>query len=136
MPAIHPAPFLRQALLADAVTTAACALLMLLAAGPLEALLGLPAGLLRAAGAILIAFAVLVGTLALRNGVSPLAVWAVIVANALWAADSLVLLVSGWIQPTPAGMAFVVAQAAVVAMYAELQFVGLKRSNAALTPAP
>ena len=136
MPAIHPAPFLRQALLADAVTTAACALLMLLAAGPLAGLLGLPAGLLRAAGAVLIPFAGFVGLLALRARFSPAVVWAVVLANAVWAADSLLLLVSGWVEPTPAGTAFVIAQAVVVALYAELQFIGLKRSNPALTPAP
>jgi hypothetical protein len=43
-----PSPLLRQALLADAVTTAACAALMIAGAGFLEGLLGLPATLLRA----------------------------------------------------------------------------------------
>ena len=130
MTAIRPVLFLRQALLADAVTTAACALLMVAAAGPLASLLGLPAGLLRAAGLILIPFAAFLGMLALREEVPRVAVWAVIIANAAWTLDSLLLLVSGWVQPTAAGIAFVIAQAAFVAMYAELQFVGLRRSHA------
>ena len=53
-----------------------------------------------------------------------------IVANAVWSADSLLLLVTGWVQPTAAGTAFVIAQAVAVAVYAELQFVGLRRSDA------
>ena len=131
MSTIQPAPFLRQALLADAVTTAACALFMLLAAGPLEGLLGLPSGLLRAAGAILVPFAAFVGILAFRGNLPAPAVWAVIIANGLWAADSIMLLLSGWLHPTPAGVAFVAGQAVVVAMYAELQFVGVRRSSPA-----
>ena len=129
MSTIHPAPFLRQALLADAVTTAACAGLMLAAAGPLESLLGLPAGLLRAAGAILVPFAAIVGVLSLRETLPRLTVWTVIVANAVWAVDSILLLLSGWVQPSAAGLVFVIAQAVFVAMYAELQFMGLRRSQ-------
>jgi len=131
MSVIRPAPFLRQVLLADAVTSAACALLMLAAAGPLEMLLGLPAGLLRAAGAVLVPFAVFVGLLAMRESLPRLAVWTVIVANAVWAVDSLLLLLSGWVHPAAAGTAFVIAQAVFVGIYAELQFVGLRRSEAA-----
>jgi hypothetical protein len=132
MSKINPAPFLRQALLADAVTTAACALLMLLAAGPLAGWLGLPASLLRAAGLVLIPFAIVVGALAFRESLPRMAVWTVIVANAVWAVDSLLLLFSGWVSPNAAGTAFVIVQAVAVALYAELQLMGLKRSSAAL----
>jgi hypothetical protein len=58
-------------------------------------------------------------------------VLAVIGLNALWALDSILLLVSGWVAPTAAGFAFVIAQGVVVAMYAELQLMGLRRSTAA-----
>jgi hypothetical protein len=130
MNAIVPAPFLRQALLSDAVTSGACAMLMLFGAGFLAPLLGLPMTLLQFAGLVLIPYAAWLGSLGLRERMSRPAVWAVIIANAIWAADSILLLVSGWVHPTPAGYAFVLAQAAVVAMYAELQFVGLRRSTA------
>ena len=43
--------------------------------------------------------------------------------------SSALLLASGRVEPTRAGYAFVVAQAIVVAMYAQLQFMGLGRSN-------
>lgn len=131
MKTVHPAPFLRQALLADAVTSAACALLVLVAAGPLERILGLPAALLRGAGLVLLPYVALLAALALRETLPRAVVWAVIAANALWAVESVLLLVSGWVEPTRAGIAFVLAQAIVVAMYAELQFMGLRRSNAA-----
>ena len=33
----------------------------------------------------------------------------------------------GWLQPTPLGNAFIIAQALFVGVMAELQFIGLKR---------
>jgi hypothetical protein len=126
---VLPSPLLRQALLSDAVTTAACAALMIAGAGFLEGLLGLPATLLRVAGLVLIPFVAYVAMLGMRERVSRMAVWSVIGLNALWVVDSVLLLVSGYVAPTAAGIAFVLAQAAVVALYAELQFMGLRRST-------
>lgn len=128
MNTIVPAPFLRQALLSDGVTTGACAALMLAAATYLERILDLPAPLLQAAGLVLVPYAAVVSALGFRESLSRSMVWAVIAANAAWALGSVLLLVSGWVRPSAAGYAFVLAQAAVVAMYAELQFVGLRRS--------
>jgi hypothetical protein len=125
---LSPSPFLRQALLADAVTSALCGLLMLLAAHPLAGMLGLPEALLRIAGALLLPFAACVAYLSLRPRLRRVAVWAVVLVNALWAIDSVVLLVSGWVAPTMAGTVFVMAQAAIVLMYAELQVIGMRRS--------
>ncbi len=130
MTTLHPSPLLRQALLADATTSGAFGLLMLLAAGPLSHMLGLPELLLRSAGAVLIPFVALLAWLGLREQMHRALVWAVILGNILWAADSLLLLVSGWVSPSGAGYAFVIAQALVVLMYAELQILGLRRSAA------
>ncbi len=126
---IFPAPLLRQALLADAVTSAACAALLVGGAGFLDDLLGLPTALLRGAGLVLLPFVALVAWLGTRARVPRLAVLAVIGLNALWALDSVLLLMSGWVAPNAAGLAFVIAQAVVVAMYAELQVMGLRRSD-------
>ena len=131
MTMIHPSPLLRQALLADATTSGAFGLLMLLAAGPLSHLLGLPEVLLRGAGAILLPYAALLAWLSLREQMHKALVWAIILGNVLWTADSLMLLVSGWVSPTGAGYAFVIMQALVVLMYAELQIMGLRRANVA-----
>jgi hypothetical protein len=131
MPMLHPSPLLRQALLSDAVTSAACGLLMLLGAGPLSGLLGLPEMLLRLSGAVLLPYAALIAYLGLREQLQRPIVWAVVIGNVIWTADSLLLLMSGWVEPTRAGYAFVIAQALVVLMYAELQYMGLRRSEAA-----
>jgi hypothetical protein len=124
--------FLRRVLLADAATSAAAGLLMLLGAGLVADPLGLPAALLRGAGLALLPFAACVGFLGLRGGISRPAVRAVILLNALWVAASLVLLLGGWVAPTALGYAFVIAQAAAVALLAELQYVGLRRLAAAI----
>ena len=122
-----PSPLLRQALLADAVTSGACGLLMLLGAGGLS-FLGLPEALLRAAGAVLLPYAAVLGWLGTRDMVPRMAVWAVILGNVVWVVDSLLLLVTGWVEPTRAGTTFVILQAVAVGMYAELQLIGLRRS--------
>jgi hypothetical protein len=131
MMTIHPSPLLRQALLADAATSAAFGLLMLIGAGPLSHLLGLPDMLLRIAGAVLLPYVALLAWMSLREQMHKGLVWAVILGNILWTADSLLLLVTGWVSPSGAGYAFVIMQALVVLMYAEFQIMGLRRSNLA-----
>ena len=122
--------FLRRALIADAVASAATGLLMLVAAGRLEQWLALPADLLRAAGASLLPFAAIVAWLGLRETISRAGVWTVIALNALWVIDSVALLFTSWVQPALLGYAFVLAQAAAVAVLAELEYVGLRRATA------
>lgn len=119
--------FLRRALILDALASGATGLLMIAGAGLVEGLLGLPAALLRGAGLVLVpyvAFVVYTGT---RETISRSAVWMIIVANVAWAAASALLLASGWVSPTALGYAFVIAQAVVVALLGELQYMGLRR---------
>jgi hypothetical protein len=130
MPDIRTSKFLHRALQADALMSGAAALLLLLGASVLEPLLGLPATLLRYAGAILVPFVVLVGFFATRSEISRPAVWAIIAANVGWTVASLALIVSGWVAPTLLGYLFVIVQAAAVAIFAELQLVGLRRHAA------
>jgi hypothetical protein len=131
MMTIHSSPLLRQALVADATTSAAFGLLMLIGAGPLSGVLGLPEMLLRIAGVVLLPYAGFIGWLGVRDTIQKPVAWAVVLGNALWVADSALLLLGGWVSPTSAGYAFVIAQALVVLMYAEFQFVGLRRSTLA-----
>ena len=123
-----PSLFLRRALVLDALSSGALGLLLVVAAAPLARMLALPAPLLFWAGASLLPFAAIVATVARRAHVPRSAVWAVIAYNALWALDSVLLLVLGWVSPGPLGVAFVLAQAAVVALFAEAQALGLRRT--------
>jgi hypothetical protein len=106
---------LRKVLLADAVVSGATGLLLLLGAGMLTALLGVPEDFMRYTGLSLLPFAALIGSWRTGHLARP-AVWAVVAYNALWAVDSVLILVTGWIAPSALGYAFIVAQAAVVAL--------------------
>jgi hypothetical protein len=124
-----PSSLLRKALLTDAVLTGLTGLTLAFAAEPLAVLLGLPAGLLRGSGVLLVPVAALVAWLGTRKRVYRPLVFAVIACNALWALDSILLLLSGWVEPTALGEVLTVGQALLVALLAELQFVGLRRST-------
>jgi len=123
--------FLRYVLLADAVASGATGLLLIAGAGLLEGFLGLPVALMREAGLVLIPYVAFVAFVGTREVISRPAVQAVIALNVLWVAGSIGLLVSGWVAPTLLGYAFVIAQAMVVGVFAELQFIGLRRTGAA-----
>jgi hypothetical protein len=75
---------------------------------------------------------VLVAYLATRQARAPI-VWTVIFCNLLWAANCIVLLLSGWVGPNGLGYAFIIAQAVVVVILAELQYVGMRKSVRAVT---
>jgi hypothetical protein len=122
----HP-NFLRNVLWADAITSGATGLVMVAGAGLLENLLGLPSALTREAGVILVPYAAFVALVAARAHISRAAVWVFIVANAAWTIGSIALLLGG-LAPTALGYAFVIAQALVVAVLAELQYVGVRTS--------
>ena len=119
--------FLRRALILDALASGATGLLMIAGAGLVEGLLGLPAALLRGAGLVLVPYVALVVYTGTRETISRSAVWMIIVANVAWAAASTLLLASGWVSPTALGYAFVIAQAVVVALLGEVQYMGLRR---------
>lgn len=128
MTTVQPSPLLRRALQLDALVSGGAGLLMTLGAGPLSALLALPATLLTGAGLSMLPWCAVLLWLARRDTLDRRAVWAVIAVNAVWVVDSVLLLASGWVQPTLPGQAFVIAQALAVVLFAELQFFGLKRS--------
>lgn len=124
-------PFLRRALLLDAGVSGAAAVL-LLAGGPLlSPLLGLPQALLVWAGIAMVPFVVLLVVVARRSASSRMTLVDIVALNALWVAASLGLLVSGLVAPTALGYVFVLAQAAAVALFATLQFLGLRRAGMA-----
>jgi hypothetical protein len=129
---IRPSALLRRALQADAVVSGAMALLLTLAAGTLSPLLALPEALLLDTGLFLIGYAALVGWLGTRAVLPRTMVLIVIAGNALWTLGSVALLLSGSVAPNALGIAFVLVQATAVGIFAELQFIGLRRSEAAV----
>ncbi len=118
---------LRTVLRLDSAVTGANGAAYLLAAGPLGDLLGLDAVLLRVLGVVLLAFATVVWLTAARPVVPRAAVRAIVAINAAWVAASVVVAIGGWTSPTVAGAVWIVAQAIVVAGFAELQVAALKR---------
>ena len=121
--------FLRYALLADAAASGATGLLMIAGAGLLEGLLGLPTALMREAGLLLVPFVAFVAYAGTRATIARPAVQATIALNVLWVAASVGLLMSGYVAPTALGYGFVIFQAVVVGVFAELQLIGLRRSE-------
>ncbi|HSC26793.1 MAG TPA: hypothetical protein VLD67_05940 [Vicinamibacterales bacterium] len=125
MPA-HRALTLRRLLLADAAISGATGILMLLGAGLLSSLLDLPASLVRYAGLVLIPFALTVLYWSSPERLSRGRVRTVIALNLAWVAGSVLVLIAGWIDPNVLGAAFVIVQAVVVMVLAELQYTGLR----------
>ena len=125
---MNATPFLRRALLLDAVASGATGALMLLAAGPVSDLTHLPPGLLRGAGAVLLPYAAFVAWLGLRAAPARALVLAVVAINALWVVESVGILALGWVASNMLGAAFVLAQALVVAIFAGLQGAALRAS--------
>ncbi|UPK24906.1 hypothetical protein [Bradyrhizobium sp. 195] len=129
---IDASTFLRRALLADAIFSGVAALGFTFGASAFAALFNLPEALLRETGLFLIAYTALVGWLASRAAVPKPLVLLVIVGNAAWTVGSIALLLSGAVSPNLAGELMVVAQAIATGVFAELQYVGLRRSGSAL----
>lgn len=128
---ISNTPFLRNVLLLDAIVSGAAGVLMAGGAFILAPLLQLPQSVLVWAGLALLPWTALLLVLARRAALSRIALIDVIAINALWVAASLGLLVSGLVAPNILGYAFVIAQALAVAVFAELQFIGLRRARLA-----
>jgi hypothetical protein len=107
-------------------------LLAALGAMVLAELLGYPPALLIPVGVGLVVFAGWLRYLATRPFVSRAGAGVVVVGNVLWVLTSVVLVLAGWFDPTTLGRGFVLVQAAAVAVFAALQYGGLRRAGSAL----
>jgi len=120
--------FLRRALLADAIFSGVAALGFAFGASAVAMLFNLPEALLRETGLFLIAYTALVGWLASRATVAKPLILLVVIGNGAWTVGSSALLLSGAVSPNLAGALMVVAQAIATGVFAELQFLGLRKS--------
>ena len=121
---------LQRALVLDAIASGTMGILLLLTAGPLQHLLGLPVSLLRWTSVVLIPFAGLLVWVVTRDHAPREAVATIIGGNVLWVVASVLLLASGWVAPTWLGALFVLLQAAVVGVFAYLEYDGLRQERA------
>ena len=129
---IDASTFLRRALLADALFSGVAALGFTVGAGTFATVFNLPEALLRETGLLLIAYTALVGWLASRTVVPKPLVLLVVVGNAAWTVGSIALLFSGTVSPNLAGELMIMAQAIATGVFAELQYVGLRKSGSAV----
>jgi hypothetical protein len=123
-------PFLRNALVLDAVASALVGLPMAAAAHPLGEALGLPAPLLFWAGVLCLPYAALLAMFSREATVGVSVIRAVVIGNAFWVLGCLALAFAGWVLPTTLGVAFLIAQAVFVGLFAELQWMGWRRAAA------
>lgn len=121
--------FLRCVLAVDALSCVGMGLGLLAFPALLASWLNLPEALLRQAGIVLLPFAAFVGFLATRSQPPRIGVWVAIALNVLWVIESVLLLFSAEIEPSALGYAFVIVQAVVVGVLAELEYVGLRRAS-------
>ena len=130
---INPSSFLRRALIADAVFSGVAALGFTFGAGAFAPLFNLPEMFLREVGLFLIVYAAFVGWLGTRQSMMKALVLIVITGNAAWTLGSIALLFSGAVSPNLFGMAMVAAQAIATGVFAELQYIGLRKSSGTVT---
>jgi hypothetical protein len=127
---IQPSLFLRRALMADALVSAAAAAVMALGASQLQGPLGLSGSLLLLAGLGFVPYVAYLLWLATRPAMPRAAVWVPIVLNVVWAAECLVFVSIVSPRPTLLGEAFIASQVVAVLVFAGLQLIGLRRACA------
>lgn len=120
-------PLFHRALLLDLATGIPTAVLLIGGAGLLAPLVGLPAGLLRGAGLVLLPFAALLALTLSAAKPHRLAAWSIIEINLAWVAASFWVLYGAGFAPTAIGRSVVIAQALAVLGIAALQLAGWRR---------
>ena len=122
--------FIRNVLKANALFSALSGLLCVLASTQVAAFLGIgEPTVITVLGVLLLIFAADLSFLATRRHISPKFVRAVMVADILWVVGSAVLLLTGWVPFSVGGKWIVGLAAVVVAVFAELEYIGLKRMD-------
>ncbi len=119
---------LRTVLRLDACASGAMGLAAVVGASVLTGPLGAPDAYLRGLGAFLVLFAGALLVLAARPSMPVPAVWTVVLGNLAWVVASVATAVLAPL--TAVGTVVVVAQALAVVVFADLQWLGLRRMTA------
>lgn len=129
MAAITASPLLRLALNLDGWMSALAGLLICLLRPALTPLLGAPPSWVGWLGLFMLGYGLLIAWTARRIQLPSAPIWTLVIGNGLWVVASVALAFSSWINPTSLGQALILAQAALVAIFAELEYLGLRRSE-------
>ncbi|MEK7326011.1 MAG: hypothetical protein AAB217_12210 [Chloroflexota bacterium] len=122
------ATLLRRALQGNTVFSGVSGLALAFAARPLASLMGLPSPLiLTVIGLGVLGYAAIVFRISTRPSISRGEAIFTVIADSSWVVGSLVLLLTGWVAFTLAGKWLIAVAADIVAVFALLQFVGLRR---------
>lgn len=121
---------LRRVLAFDAISGAGTGVLHLLLASVLATWLGLPQALLQASGVAIFAFVLLAAWLARQATVPRGPLMVIVLLNVAWAIACAWLALGGAVQPTPLGVAYLLVQAVVVLVLAELEWMGWRQLGA------
>jgi hypothetical protein len=121
--------FLTTTLRIDAAVSGAAALLMVGGAGLLAPFLSLPVPLLFWAGVVLLPFVALLFAVARRKRASRAVLFDIVLLNTAWVIASFAILVAGVVEPNMVGLAFIVAQALAVTLFALLQVSALRQAR-------
>lgn len=126
--AVAPDQFLRRVLQSNMVFSALCGLLLTVDAAPLSQWLGLPAAWpLVMIGVGLFGFAGLLYQIARQSPLDLRQANIIFWLDVAWVVGNALLLVTGWAPLTTAGWWAVLLVADVVALFAILEFVGMRR---------
>ncbi|WP_232661169.1 hypothetical protein [Pseudonocardia sp. TRM90224] len=120
--------FLRLALRLDAAGSGALGLGGLVGATALAPLLGTTSTAMMATGGFLVVYALALVVIAGRPAISRPAAWTVVVGNSVWVLASIVTAMGGPL--TAIGVAVVLAQAAAVLVFIDMEWLGLRRMAA------
>ena len=124
------AALLRRTLQANAVFSLATGLLLAVDAEPIAAFMGLPwPGALVAVGLATLAYAALLFLATRRAPIDRRHALGFVIADAAWVVASAIVALSGWVPLATAGVWAILIVADIVAVFAVLQYVGLRRAG-------
>jgi hypothetical protein len=119
----HGRRFSLQTILAfDAATCAAMGTLLVVASGLIAGLTAIPGSLLFLAGLVLLPIAVFMAIFARAASVPAWALQIIVAGNVLWVLGSVISPITGLITPNSLGWVFLLMQAAVVSLFAGLEW--------------
>lgn len=119
---------LRLTVRLDAWLSGAFGVVLLATGGLVGGPLGIPPTALGAIGAVCLIYAGTLWLLQARPLIPAAAGWAVIGANCVWVAASVLLVLLGWLPLTPLGIGCALLQALAVCVLADMQWLAVRRA--------